>query len=290
MSEIPAAERIILAIDTSSTDEAERLATLAHDAGARFVKLGLQIQSATSWEYCSDLAERHELDWVADAKVDDISNTSAGAVENIAKLSHRPFGITIHTKAGLDAMKMAQETAGGSLLLGVTELTSIPEQETQERYGLTAEQALSKLRELATSHVKDDPAIAAVGIFNILDDLSDLMSFTNFEKAGNAIGLNRAELVQRLAHDAVRGTIKGIVASPREVGAIKSDPFTSNLFAMIPGTRSAGAESHDQANVDTPAAAIADGADLLVIGRQITKAENPAKAYESLVVEIEGAL
>ncbi|HVC36025.1 MAG TPA: orotidine 5'-phosphate decarboxylase / HUMPS family protein [Candidatus Dormibacteraeota bacterium] len=46
----------------------------------------------------------------------------------------------------------------------------------------------------------------------------------------------------------------------------------------------------DQARVGTPSAAIKDGADLLVIGRQITQAEDPAQAYEALVIEIEGAL
>ena len=59
---------------------------------------------------------------------------------------------------------------------------------------------------------------------------------------------------------------------------------------MIPGTRSASAEHADQARVGTPAGAIRDGADLLVIGRQITQAEDPAQAFEELVIEIQGAV
>ncbi len=237
MSELPARERIILAIDASRAEDAERLAQIAEEAGARFVKLGLELQTATSWDYCADLAGRHGLDWVADAKLDDIPTTVAGAVKNIAAKSHAPFGITIHTKAGIDAMRVSQEEAGDILMLGVTELTSIPAEETEARYGLT-----------------------------------------------------RPELVTRLARDAAVAGLKGVVASPKEVGGIKSDEVTSNLFAMIPGTRSAGADSHDQSNVRTPTAAIRDGADLLVIGRQIAKAEDPAQAYEDLVSELEAAL
>ncbi len=237
MSELPTRERIILAIDASKTEDAERLAGVAEQAGARFVKLGLELQTATSWDYCADLAGRHGLDWVADAKLDDIPNTVAGAVKNIASKEHAPFGITIHTKAGIEAMRLSQEEAGDILMLGVTELTSIPAEETEARYGLT-----------------------------------------------------RPELVTVLARDAAIAGLRGVVASPKEVGGIKSDPLTSELFAMIPGTRSAGADSHDQANVGTPTAAIRDGADLLVIGRQISQAEDPAQAYENLVVELEGAV
>lgn len=237
MSELSARERIILAIDTSREQDAERLAAVAQEAGARFVKLGLELSSATSWQYCSDLAASHELDWVADAKLDDIPNTVAGAVKNIKALAHPPFGITMHIKAGIDAMKEAQEEAGDVMMFGVTELTSIPPQETQNRY--------------------------------------------NF---------SRSALVKRLAREAVEAGLKGIVASPQEVRAIKRGEATKGLFAMIPGARSVGAESHDQANAGTPAAVIKDGADFLIVGRQITQTEDPAQTYEQLVAEIEGAM
>jgi orotidine-5'-phosphate decarboxylase len=125
MAELPARERIILAIDTSREEDAERLATVAQEAGARFVKLGLELSSATSWRYCSELAAAHNLDWVADAKLDDIPNTVVGAVKNIKGLEHPPFGITMHTTAGSEAMRLAQEEAEAIKMLGVTVLTSI---------------------------------------------------------------------------------------------------------------------------------------------------------------------
>lgn len=96
--------------------------------------------------------------------------------------------------------------------------------------------------------------------------------------------------VMDLASNAVDSGIDGIVASPLEVGLIKRNRYTQNLFAMIPGTRSQNADVQDQKRTTTPGAAIRDGADLLVIGRQVTKAEDPTMAYEAVVAEIEAAL
>jgi orotidine-5'-phosphate decarboxylase len=232
-------EKVILAIDTSDKSEAEKLATLAHDAGALYVKLGTEIQSATSWEYCSELARANGLGWVADAKLDDIPNTVAQTVKNIATLSHPPFGITMHTTAGVDSMRAAQKAAGEVKVLGVTILTSISEEEARKIYNI--------------------PESMTVG-----------------------------EKVLELAEKAAISGLMGVVASPKEVGMIKKNPKTKNLFAMIPGSRSVSADSNDQARSDTPAATIKNGADLLVIGRQITQADNPAEAYNQLLKEIEG--
>lgn len=237
MAELSARESIILAIDTSEERDAERLTAVAKDAGARFIKLGLELSSATSWRYCSELAASYGLEWVADAKLDDIPDTVARSVSNFTKLEHKPFGITVHTTAGIEAMRMAQAEADTIKILGVTVLTSMDADEAVRIYRVP-------------------PSQKAV----------------------------------ELAYDAATAGIGGVVASPREVGLFKKDPHTRSLFAMIPGTRSINADHGDQARVATPAMAIADGADLLVIGRQITQAVNPAQAYEELVMEIEGAM
>ncbi|MEI6850715.1 MAG: orotidine-5'-phosphate decarboxylase [Candidatus Saccharibacteria bacterium] len=241
MSELSSRERIILAIDTSQPDEAERLAKIAKAAGARFVKLGLELSSATSWKYCSDLAAENGLDWVADAKIDDIPNTVRNTVGNIRKLDHPPFGITIHTTAGIEAMRAAQEEANKNdkiiKMLGVTVLTSVKDEEAREIYHVSASQE-----------------------------------------------------VLELAFRAVDAGIEGIVCSPMEVGMVKNNPKTRNLFAMIPGSRMTGAETHDQNRPKTPAETIKAGADLLVIGRPITDDKQPDRAFEAHVVEIESEL
>ena len=133
-AELSSQERIILAIDASREDDARSLAALAKESGARFVKLGLELSSATSWRFCSELAAENELDWVADAKLDDIPNTVAATVRNIATLPLPPFGITMHTTAGKEAMEAAQEEAGNIKMLGVTVLTSIKDEEVRNIY------------------------------------------------------------------------------------------------------------------------------------------------------------
>ncbi len=241
------AERVILAVDVSTEQDAERLVGLAQQAGARFVKLGLELQTATSWGYCSDLAASHGLDWVADAKLDDISNTIAGAARNIANKPHPPFGITVHTQSSLNMLRAGQEEVGDIVMLGVTELTDKEAKETYEDYKIWVPE-INEYR-----------------------------------------GPTRMDIVMRRATKAAKAGLKGVVASPKEVGAIISNEETSGLFAMIPGTRSPGAEAHDQANVGTPTAAIRDGASLLVIGREITQSEDPAAAFQNIVKQIEEA-
>lgn len=68
--------------------------------------------------------------------------------------------------------------------------------------------------------------------------------------------------------------IDGIVCSPLELKRVREIAGPDSLL-VTPGVRSAGAATGDQKRVATPAQAIADGADLLVIGRQITRAADP---------------
>ena len=230
-------ERIILAVDTSEETEAERLVDTAASAGATYVKLGLELATATSWRYCSELAASRGVQWVADAKLDDIPNTVAGAIRNLCRLEHPPAAVTMHATAGLEAMRWARREADEAVkLLGVTILTSMDYEEVWRVYRAPVEDRVSELARMA-----------------------------------------------------VEAGIWGVVASPREVRRIKENPATKDLFTMIPGTRSAAAASADQARTATPFQAVRDGADLLVIGRQVTKAEDPAAAYEALKAEISAA-
>ena len=59
-----------------------------------------------------------------------------------------------------------------------------------------------------------------------------------------------------------------------------------DAMIVTPGIRPAGADVGDQKRISTPAAAIAAGASKLVIGRPITKADDPAHAFEDIVAEL----
>jgi len=78
------------------------------------------------------------------------------------------------------------------------------------------------------------------------------------------------------------------VASPHEARIIRQD-LGAGLVIVTPGIRPAGAARGDQSRVNTPAEAIAAGADYLVVGRPITEAKNPLQAAEKIIREIASA-
>jgi orotidine-5'-phosphate decarboxylase len=86
-----------------------------------------------------------------------------------------------------------------------------------------------------------------------------------------------------LARDAGAG---GVVCSPLEVAAVRRE-FPSGAL-VVPGIRPAGASGDDQARTATPAGAVADGADRIVVGRPITRAPDPAAAADAIAREIAG--
>jgi orotidine-5'-phosphate decarboxylase len=94
--------------------------------------------------------------------------------------------------------------------------------------------------------------------------------------------------VLRLGRLATDAGIRGFVTSPAEVLALRHALPTATL--VTPGVRPSGGEAHDQKRVATPTDAIRGGADLLVIGRPIRDAPDPAAAARAIAAEIERAL
>ena len=90
-----------------------------------------------------------------------------------------------------------------------------------------------------------------------------------------------SDAVRRLAVMAVRAGARGLVCSPQEVRAVRSE-VGPQIILITPGVRPAGADAHDQARVATPEEALRAGADLLVIGRPITGAADPGAAAAAL--------
>jgi len=99
--------------------------------------------------------------------------------------------------------------------------------------------------------------------------------------------LNPESLVQRLALLAESAGLDGVVASPREIGIVRSAVEKPGFIVVTPGVRPQGADLGDQSRVTTPAEAVAAGADYLVVGRPIIDAPDPAKAAWQIVEEME---
>src|SRR5215471_13668362 len=98
-----------------------------------------------------------------------------------------------------------------------------------------------------------------------------------------------ASLVERRARKAAELGVDGIVASPLEAAAVRAAVGPRTII-VTPGVRSAGADAGDQKRIATPAQAIRDGADYLVIGRQVTRAADPAAEVDRILLEFAMAL
>ncbi len=98
-----------------------------------------------------------------------------------------------------------------------------------------------------------------------------------------------ADLVLERAHNAFEAGADGIIASPQEAAAIRALPSAAGKFIVTPGVRPAGAALGDQKRVATPAQAITDGVDHIVVGRPIWQAPSPADAARAILDEMRRA-
>jgi orotidine-5'-phosphate decarboxylase len=95
-----------------------------------------------------------------------------------------------------------------------------------------------------------------------------------------------SDLVQTRAGRAFDAGADGVIASPQEAAAIRALPEAHGRLIVTPGVRPTGADLGDQKRVATPANAISNGADYIVVGRPIWKAADPQSAATSILAEM----
>ena len=117
--------------------------------------------------------------------------------------------------------------------------------------------------------------ILAVTVLTSLDR-ADLDA--NLIKAGDI-----AQITLERAARALEAGADGVIASPQEAAMIRALPQARGKLIVTPGVRPAGAAQGDQKRIATPAQAIADGADHIVVGRPIWQASDPAAAARAIV-------
>jgi len=132
-------------------------------------------------------------------------------------------------------------------------------------------------------------AVAASGAHKpLLIAVTVLTSMTRTDLAGIGLDVEPRAQALRLARLAAACDLDGVVCSALEAEEIKA-ACGADFRCVTPGIRPAGSDAGDQKRIMTPAAALAAGADDLVIGRPITAAEDPAAALAAIVREIGGA-
>lgn len=100
---------------------------------------------------------------------------------------------------------------------------------------------------------------------------------------------NIQELAMNLARLTKESGMNGIVCSPWEANSIKKE-LGENFKTICPGVRPLWAATNDQKRIMTPKNAILNGCDFLVVGRPITKNDNPIKAVQLIIQEIQEGL
>ena len=123
--------------------------------------------------------------------------------------------------------------------------------------------------------------ILGVTVLTSLDrgDLDDAMI-----RAGDM-----SEIVQTRAARAFEAGAHGVICSPWEAAAIRAMPEAEGRLIVTPGVRPSGADRGDQKRIATPAQAIAEGADHIVVGRPVWQAADPKAAAESILADLRGA-
>ena len=128
--------------------------------------------------------------------------------------------------------------------------------------------------EVATRENLAKPKVLAVTLLTSID-----------QETLNQIGIDDVPkiAVGRLARLARESGLNGVVASAQEIEIIRESVSQPDFLIVTPGIRPAGSDAGDQRRTTTPAAAIAAGADYIVVGRPITEASSPRDAALAIV-------
>ncbi len=114
---------------------------------------------------------------------------------------------------------------------------------------------------------------------------------TSLDRADLDAGLMRdgdvSDLVLARADRAFAAGADGVIASPMEAALIRALPGAAGKLIVTPGVRPVGADSGDQKRIATPAQAIADGADHVVVGRPVWRAADPRAAALAIQAELQ---
>ena len=192
-------------------------------------------------------------------------------------------GLEVFLRDGHDAVHVAREASGCDIFLDV-KLHDIPATVAG------AAHAVAKLSpKYLTVHASGGQDMVKAAVEALPDTyvtaVTILTSLSEDQLAAMGWNGSAQDIVRRLAAQSVSAGARAIVCSPQEVAAVRAE-VGSETILITPGVRPAGSDAGDQKRIATPEQALLDGANLLVIGRPITAAENIANAARDIAKSI----
>ncbi len=218
----------------------------------------------------------------------DVESKSA-AVELVAALGDNvtfyKVGMELYASAGMEFVK--ELMAGGKKVFLDMKFYDI---------GETVKRAVAQVAKTGVSFltVHGSNAVMRAAVEGRGDSSLKLLAITvltSFDETDlNDLGYKVPvrDLVTLRVHNAMDCGMDGVVASPLEARKIRAQAGPDALI-VTPGVRSRGIAAGDQKRVATPAEALGDGADYLVIGRQVTRADDPRLAVSEIRAELSAA-
>jgi orotidine-5'-phosphate decarboxylase len=193
-------------------------------------------------------------------------------------------GLELYLRDGAQAVDAVRAAGGDVELFLDLKLHDIP-----NTVSGAARVVAGLLPDYLTVHAAGGPAMIAAAVDALPGTkVAAVTVLTSLRPADlDAIGLLGPALdaARRLAGLAVAAGARAIVCSPNEVAAVRAE-VGAEITLITPGVRPGGSAAGDQSRVATPAEALAAGADLLVIGRPITAADDPAAAARELAAAL----
>lgn len=217
----------------------------------------------------------------------DLDTAARWAHQVTPHVSTLKIGLELYLRYGPEVVASVRGASGVQVFLDL-KLHDIPATVA------AAARAVARLRPaLLTVHAAAGPAAIRAAVDAAPD--ARIVAVTVLTSLGDAdlgrIGLAGpvGDAVRRLATLAVEAGAGGLVCSPQEVAAVRTE-VGDDVLLVTPGVRPAGTDVHDQARVATPEEALRAGADLLVIGRPITGASDPGAAAAAIAGSLRRAV
>jgi orotidine-5'-phosphate decarboxylase len=211
----------------------------------------------------------------------DVATAAKWAAEVAPHVSTLKLGLEFFLSAGAEGVRQVRSAAPDCRLFLDLKLHDIP---NTVAGGCRAVADLEP--DFLTVHALGGPAMVAAAAEALpgthVTAVTVLTSMGQDDLRAVGLGGTARDAVLRLARMAVTAGARALVCSPQEVAAVR-DAVGGAVVLITPGVRPEGAAHGDQQRVATPRQALADGADLLVVGRPITGAPDRAAAAAELL-------